>query len=168
MAIGAMALYYQMLNHGTAGRVAANVYLIPGTVALLGWALLGERLTPLAVLGFAIASVGVFLVARHQPPTWGGVRPEGTVVIGPAEEPARLETFEGRNPRGGGRAGEGEGGDGERALLRPCDQCCGSLRCGTPPLPSNLPFRALHERETSRAPDGGQCRRVGHASGVFS
>jgi drug/metabolite transporter (DMT)-like permease len=45
--------------------VAANFYLIPGTVALLGWALLGERLTPLAMLGFAIASAGVFLVARR-------------------------------------------------------------------------------------------------------
>ena len=47
VSIGAMALYYYMLNHGAAGRVAANFYLIPGTVALLGWALLGERLTPL-------------------------------------------------------------------------------------------------------------------------
>ena len=65
VSIGAMALYYYMLNHGTAGRVAANFYLIPGTVALLGWALLGERLTPLAMLGFAIASAGVFLVARR-------------------------------------------------------------------------------------------------------
>ena len=36
VSIGAMALYYYMLNHGTAGRVAANFYLIPGTVALLG------------------------------------------------------------------------------------------------------------------------------------
>jgi drug/metabolite transporter (DMT)-like permease len=66
VSIGAMGLYYYMLNHGTAGRVAANFYLIPGTVALLGWALLGERLTPLTVLGLAIASTGVFLVARHQ------------------------------------------------------------------------------------------------------
>ena len=64
VSIGAMALYYYMLARGTAGRVAANFYLIPGTVAVLGWALFGERLTPLAVLGFAIASLGVSLVAR--------------------------------------------------------------------------------------------------------
>jgi drug/metabolite transporter (DMT)-like permease len=64
VSIGAMALYYYMLTHGTAGRVAANFYLVPGTVALLAWILLGERLTPSAVLGFAIASAGVFLVAR--------------------------------------------------------------------------------------------------------
>jgi drug/metabolite transporter (DMT)-like permease len=64
VSIGAMALYYYMLAHGTAGRVAANFYLVPGTVALLTWLLLGEHLTPSAVLGFAIASAGVFLVAR--------------------------------------------------------------------------------------------------------
>lgn len=60
-----MALYYSMLNRGTAGRVAANFYLIPGTVAVLAWVLLGERLTAHAVFGFALASAGVFLVARH-------------------------------------------------------------------------------------------------------
>lgn len=65
VSIGAMALYYFMLARGTAGRVAANFYLVPGTVAIVGWALLGERLTPLALTGFAIASLGVFLVARH-------------------------------------------------------------------------------------------------------
>ncbi len=69
VSIGAMALYYYMLNHGTAGRVAANFYLIPGMVALLGWTLLGERLSGLAALGFAIASIGVFLVTRRLPET---------------------------------------------------------------------------------------------------
>ena len=68
VSIGAMGLYYYMLNHGTAGRVAANFYLTPGIVALVAWALLGESLTPQAVVAFVIASVGVFLVARHQPP----------------------------------------------------------------------------------------------------
>ena len=62
-----MAFYYYMLNRGAAGRVAANFYLIPGTVAVVGWVLLGERLTALAALGFAVASIGVFLVARRQP-----------------------------------------------------------------------------------------------------
>jgi drug/metabolite transporter (DMT)-like permease len=67
VSIGAMALYYYMLTSGTAGRVAANFYLIPWMVALLGWALFGERLTRLAVVGFAVASGGVFLVARRPP-----------------------------------------------------------------------------------------------------
>ena len=67
VSVGAMVLYYYMLTNGTVGRVAANFYLIPGTVALLGWALFGERLTPVAVVGFAVASGGVFLVARRPP-----------------------------------------------------------------------------------------------------
>lgn len=61
-----MALYYYMLAQGTAGRVAATFYLVPGAVAVLAWALFGERLTPAAVLGFAIASSGAFLVARKS------------------------------------------------------------------------------------------------------
>jgi drug/metabolite transporter (DMT)-like permease len=64
VSIGAMALYYYMLAHGTAGRAAANFYLVPGTVALAAWALFGEHLAPAALLGFAIASAGVALVAR--------------------------------------------------------------------------------------------------------
>jgi len=73
VSIGAMALYYYMLNRGAAGRVAANFYLIPGTVALLGWAVLGEHLTALAALGFVVASIGVFLVARQAPTRRGEV-----------------------------------------------------------------------------------------------
>ena len=58
VSIGSMVLYYFMLNRGAAGRVAANFYLVPGVVALLGWLLLGERLTPLARGGLALASTG--------------------------------------------------------------------------------------------------------------
>ena len=64
VSIGAMALYYAMLTRGTAGRVAANFYLVPGTVAILAWALFGEHLSPPVILGFVITSSGVFLVAR--------------------------------------------------------------------------------------------------------
>jgi drug/metabolite transporter (DMT)-like permease len=61
VSIGGMSLYYFMLNRGAAGRVAANFYLAPGVVALLGWWLLGETLTPTAVGGLGLASVGVWL-----------------------------------------------------------------------------------------------------------
>ncbi|MDQ2801300.1 MAG: DMT family transporter, partial [Pseudomonadota bacterium] len=56
------ALYYFMLVSGTAARATANFYLIPGTVAVLSWVLLGERLTALAVIGFLVASTGCWLV----------------------------------------------------------------------------------------------------------
>ena len=65
VSIGGMALYYFMLNRGTAGRVAANFYLIPGVVAVACWLLLGEALSPLTLFGLAAASAGVWLVARR-------------------------------------------------------------------------------------------------------
>ena len=61
VSIGGMALYYFMLKRGAAGRVAANFYLVLGVVAILGWSLLGERLTSLALGGLALASMGVWL-----------------------------------------------------------------------------------------------------------
>ena len=62
VSLGGMGLYLYMLNSGTAGKVAANFYLTPGLTAVFGFVLLGETLTPLAVAGFAVASVGIWLV----------------------------------------------------------------------------------------------------------
>jgi drug/metabolite transporter (DMT)-like permease len=65
MSIGGMGLYSFMLAHGTTGRVTASFYLVPGTVAILSWLILGEHLSWLAVAGFVVASAGVWLVRRE-------------------------------------------------------------------------------------------------------
>ncbi len=65
VSLGGMGLYFFLLALGTAAGTTANFYLIPGTVAVLGWALLGERLTPPAVVGFAVAATGCWLVKRR-------------------------------------------------------------------------------------------------------
>ena len=62
-----MALYYLMLVRGTAARATANFYLVPGTAALLAWALLGERLSALTVAGWSSRRVGCWLVSRREP-----------------------------------------------------------------------------------------------------
>jgi drug/metabolite transporter (DMT)-like permease len=62
VSLGGMGLYYAMLARGTAARTTANFYLVPGIVAVLAWALFGERLSLLAVLGLIIASAGCWLV----------------------------------------------------------------------------------------------------------
>lgn len=62
VSLGGMGLYFAMLARGSAARVSANFYLVPGTAALLGWVILGERLSPLAVLGLVVASAGCWLV----------------------------------------------------------------------------------------------------------
>jgi drug/metabolite transporter (DMT)-like permease len=65
VSLGSMVLYLLMLVRGSAARAAANFYLVPGTAALLAWALLGETLTLLTVLGLAVSSVGCWLVSRR-------------------------------------------------------------------------------------------------------
>ena len=62
VSLGGMALYFAMLKRGSAARATANFYLVPGTAAILGWALLGERLSALALAGLVIASAGCWLV----------------------------------------------------------------------------------------------------------
>lgn len=80
MSIGGMGLYSFMLAHGTTGRVTASFYLVPGTVAILSWLILGEHLSPLAVVGFVVASVGVWLVRREpgSPAPAAGAHPDQT------------------------------------------------------------------------------------------
>jgi drug/metabolite transporter (DMT)-like permease len=68
VSLGGMALYYLMLVHGTAARVTSNFYLVPGTAAFMAWAMLGEPLSALTVLGLAVSSVGCWLVSRRPRP----------------------------------------------------------------------------------------------------
>lgn len=63
VSFGGMGIYFAMLARGTAARTTATFYLVPGTAALLAWMLLGERLSPLAILGLAVASAGCWLVS---------------------------------------------------------------------------------------------------------
>jgi len=54
VSLGSMALYLFMLVRGTAAGATAGFYLVPGTAALLAWALLNETLAPLAVVGLMV------------------------------------------------------------------------------------------------------------------
>jgi drug/metabolite transporter (DMT)-like permease len=62
VSLGGMGLYFAMLAKGTAARTTSNFYLVPGTAAMLAWALLGERLSLFAILGLVVASAGCWLV----------------------------------------------------------------------------------------------------------
>jgi len=65
VSLGGMGLYYLMLVRGTAARATANFYLVPGTAGLLAWALLGETLSPLTLVGLAVSSIGCWMVSRR-------------------------------------------------------------------------------------------------------
>jgi drug/metabolite transporter (DMT)-like permease len=62
--IGAFSLLFVMVRRGQAGQVASLFYLIPGVSALMGFALLGERLSPLALAGFVVSALAVLACAR--------------------------------------------------------------------------------------------------------
>ena len=65
-AIGAFSLMFVLIRRGQASGVARLFFLIPGVSALMGFVLLGERLSPLALIGFAVAAVAVGLSARAR------------------------------------------------------------------------------------------------------
>lgn len=64
--IGAISLLYIMMRKGEASRVASLFYLIPGVSALMAYAVLGEALSAMAMAGFTITAVAVFLCTRPQ------------------------------------------------------------------------------------------------------
>jgi drug/metabolite transporter (DMT)-like permease len=69
VSFGGMVLFFLMLARGTAARTTSNFYLVPGVTALMAWLFLGEKLSALAIVGLATASIGCFLVSaprRHD------------------------------------------------------------------------------------------------------
>jgi drug/metabolite transporter (DMT)-like permease len=64
--IGAFSLMFIMIRRGQAGQVARLFFLIPGVSALMGFVLLGERLAPLAVAGFALSALAVCVAAAKR------------------------------------------------------------------------------------------------------
>ncbi len=59
-----VSLLYLMLRRGAAAQVTSYFYLVPGVTALFAWLMFGERLNPLALVGMAVAVLGVALATR--------------------------------------------------------------------------------------------------------
>jgi drug/metabolite transporter (DMT)-like permease len=62
MSIGGMAVYNLMMDRYGAARAASGFFVVPGASALIAWALLDERLSAVALIGLAAATLGVVLV----------------------------------------------------------------------------------------------------------
>lgn len=61
LSIGAISLLNLLIRQGSAVNVARLFYLTPPTTALMAWALFGETLRPLALVGMGLAVAGVYL-----------------------------------------------------------------------------------------------------------
>ena len=64
LSIGAITLLNRMIRHGSAVKVASLFYLTPPTTALIAWAMFGETLSLMAMLGLVISVYGVWLARR--------------------------------------------------------------------------------------------------------
>jgi drug/metabolite transporter (DMT)-like permease len=64
--IGGFALLFALLRGGAATDVATLFFLMPPVTALMGWLLLGERLAPAMLPGFALVAFGVWLGTRGR------------------------------------------------------------------------------------------------------
>lgn len=65
LSIGAISLFYILLRRGAAAEATSLVFLTPPATAVIAWAIFGETLGLGAVLGFALASLGVALTTRR-------------------------------------------------------------------------------------------------------
>jgi len=64
LSVGGATLLIWLMRHGEATRTAALLLVVPPLAALQSWALLGETLLLVQMLGFALTIVGVALVRR--------------------------------------------------------------------------------------------------------
>ncbi|WP_028670080.1 DMT family transporter [Saccharospirillum impatiens] len=64
LSIAAILLLMTLIRRGAASRVASLFYLVPPVVAIEAWVLFDEQLGPLALVGIAVAVVGVALAVK--------------------------------------------------------------------------------------------------------
>lgn len=71
LSIGAIFLLMMMIRDGEMSKVASLFYLVPAVTALMAWALFGEHLNLVQIVGMAITTFGVGLATarpiRNQP-----------------------------------------------------------------------------------------------------
>ena len=70
LSVGAITLLMLLIRLGDVGRVASLIFLVPGVSALMAYALFGETLSPVQILGMAVSAGAVIIVTRkwrHQP-----------------------------------------------------------------------------------------------------
>jgi drug/metabolite transporter (DMT)-like permease len=68
LSIGAIFLLMLMIREGEMSKVASLFYLVPAVTAIMAWAMFGEQLTLVQLVGMAVATIGVAL-ATVQPGT---------------------------------------------------------------------------------------------------
>ena len=66
VSFGAFTILMYLINHNSASQTSALFFLVPPVAALIGWVLLSEGLTMIDIIGFVVASVGVYLATQKH------------------------------------------------------------------------------------------------------
>ena len=64
VSFGAFTILMYLIKKNSASKTVSIFFLIPATSAMMAWLFLDERLTYLDILGFLIASIGVYIATR--------------------------------------------------------------------------------------------------------
>ena len=64
MSIAAISMLLHMIRKGAVAAVSSLFFLVPALSSLMAYAMFDERLTPLQILGFALAVIGVSIASR--------------------------------------------------------------------------------------------------------
>ncbi len=66
VSFGAFTILMYLIKHNSASKTVSLFFLIPATSAVIAWIFLNETLNMYDILGFIIASVGVFIATREN------------------------------------------------------------------------------------------------------
>ena len=66
VSFGAFSILMYLLHKGSASKTVTLFFLVPPTSAIMAWVFLNEYLTTLDIIGFSIASVGVYIATRQK------------------------------------------------------------------------------------------------------
>jgi drug/metabolite transporter (DMT)-like permease len=66
LSIGAIFLLFRLISRNDATKVTSLLYLTPPTTAVMAWLMFGEALSPLGLVGMAVAVMGVAFVVKNN------------------------------------------------------------------------------------------------------
>ena len=64
VSFGAFTILMFLIKKNSASKTVSIFFLIPPTSALMAWFFLGEKLSNLDIVGFLIATAGVYIATR--------------------------------------------------------------------------------------------------------
>ena len=60
-----VGIYIGLLQRGNATSISSLFYLVPPFAVIIAWIVLGEAVTPLAIVGFGLSTLGVYIINNN-------------------------------------------------------------------------------------------------------